>query len=186
MNRNIAETRKISISDKVISPDNIRSLANVLQESYEEGNKEGKSVKLNFRIASPGGAEYESDSTELFKEGGLLHQKWISYFEMEFFDFSSDDSRIFIKISHDDRGWPFDQIKVSGKNSVWVNGQFQRFENIIENWEPQVSWPRKYERPLEIIIGIGFGRAYFFVLDIIFGYMFSYIPIPKIESPERG
>jgi hypothetical protein len=68
-------------------------------------------------------------------------------------------------------------VDVSGSDTLWVNGVMRQFEESIQGWERQPSWPQRYSLPMTILFALSVGRIYIFLLDIFFDYVIPIQPI---------
>jgi len=164
----VIETRHVKISNVVITSDDIRALATIVDNASKEKINDKSYYSYSFGAKAFDDSEYESTSCDVFRKGGVLETKRIQEVNIYFSEHSTN-SRMNIRITHGDSRSMSNEITVSGTDSTWVNGVMRQFEDIINNLEKQKTWPKQFYWVIVIILALGIGRIISFLLfDVIF------------------
>ncbi len=180
----VSETRSLSLSNVVVTLDNIREIVKIMNESFAQV-KVLSYPKRSFSVKAYDGSKYTSESGAIFGQGGILDTKQIKDIDISFHDYSSPQSpSIKVDILHGETSsyGLNNQISVSGNDSTWVNGVMKRFENAIADWEKQPSWPRQVRWPLALLFAYGIGRSLFLMILPVLYYIRDTFP-PSSPSP---
>lgn len=171
------ETRRYKFGRVVVTPENIRAIARIIQDSVQSLTSD--TARLSFKMAASDGSEYDSSSIDILVDGGILSTKTIRTISMNFNSYQGP--RISFNIEHGNGLWHGNQIEVSGGDTVWVNGVMRQLEEAIRGWEAQPSWPKRFSFPMTIIFALGIGRLYLFLVNIVLNYVFYVYPIQPIN-----
>jgi hypothetical protein len=180
----VSETRKFSISNVIVTLDNLREISKIIEES---ANKI-KVSDYRFRrihIETQDGSEYKSSSSNILSQGSILDSKQINKIRMYFEDSMSEDRpSISIYLTHGN-SYGSNYIEVIGNESTWVNGVMRRFEDIVGDWERQPTWPRRFQWAFVLLFVIGIMRViWLIVLTILSQYAAAFPQINSL-SPSR-
>lgn len=172
--------KKIAISDKIITSNNIKELATKMYKEYQSHNQSGSRSKILFIFTGSDETQYESENLEIFSDGGIIDNRKIKRIDFTFYTYDGEEKHIDINISHTVSKYSFygNQIKVSGSDENWVNGIAKSFEDMISNWKPQITWPNQYLGIITLIFSIGFGLIFINVLYFILSSFVEPMPSP--------
>jgi hypothetical protein len=177
MNHDVKILKKLKMSEIVIRPENIRVLAEKVYEKYRRDLERNQNVSVNFILKGFDGTQYESESIDIFSVGGILDTRRVIATEMNYYN-HTEDKRISIDLEHTTIDYGISNVAViSGRDEIWANGFLKSLEDIVSNWEKQVSWPYRYKWPLIILFTIGIGLLYLNFLDFVFSYVIVIHPI---------
>lgn len=180
MNHEVKILKKLKMSGVIIRPENIRILAEKVYGEYRLDLKKKKNVSVNFILKGSDGTQYESENIGIFSMGGFLDTRRIIAIEMNYYN-HTEDKRISIDLEHTTIDYGITNVVViSGRDEIWANGFLKSLEDIVSNWEKQVSWPYRYKWPLIILFAIGIGLLFLNFLDFVFSCVMVIHPIsPK-------
>jgi len=148
MSNDVKIIKRKKISGVVIKPENIRELGERIYEEYTQDLEKNQNTSSNvtFILKGSDDTQYESSSTRILSEGGILDTRRITAMEMSYYNYSRD-KRVSIDAEHDTSGsWGpsrAGQIIVSGKDEIWTSGLMKWIEDAILNWQKQKKWPYK-------------------------------------------
>ena len=180
MNHDVKIIKKLKMSEIVIKPENIRVLAEKVYEKYRRDLERNQNVSVNFILKGFDGTQYESENIDIFSVGGILDTRRVIAIEMNYYN-HTEDKRISIDLEHTTIDYGITNVAViSGRDEIWANGFLKSLEDIISNWEKQVSWPYRYKWPLIILFAIGIGLLFLNFIDFVFSCVMVIHPIsPK-------
>lgn len=177
----IIETRTLKISNRIIKSQDIRRLFTDLEneinrldgitndeiermlsdekyKTYDQKEKERekrllkKWISKKLKIKAVDNSVYEGHSNEILANGGILDSKQISSID---FDFTDSNHNLSIAISlHHSNSNLWNEVRVQGTDSIWVNGIIQKIENFLDSLEPQSTWARRYSPFLTMFFDI--------------------------------
>lgn len=147
----IREKRRVTFEKKRITPQTIRSFANIIENEINNLSKsDEKTFYIMYSIDAIDNSSYESQSAEIFKEEGIIESKVIKKITMRF-NTIDNSKNIEIQIMHTQVNNNTENfILVSGSESVWVNGILGIFTDILKNIEPQSKYSESLGFPLFI------------------------------------
>jgi hypothetical protein len=177
----IIETRTLKISNRIITSQDIRRLFTDLENEinrldaitneqldrklseekynkYSDQEKEREKrylknwISKKLKVKATDNSIYEGHSNEILAPGGILDSKQISSIDFDFTD-RNHNASIAINLRHTNSD-SWNEVRVQGTDSLWVNGIIQKIENFLESLEPQPTWARKYSFVLTIFFDI--------------------------------
>jgi hypothetical protein len=171
----IKETIRIPLSNLVVKPEDARKLGRVLVQCADTLAIPPNSryeKKFIFEARSNVDTRYESESSEIFDESGILDTKQIILLRFSFSDYNTDSS-IKIELVHGDsssigRILGSNNIEVGGRDSYWVNATARTLEETVSEIEKQAPWPRKWAPALFFVAVCGTGMLMYFFLKLLF------------------
>lgn len=171
----ISETRKFSVSSVVITVENLRELANIMDESARKAKESEYRIRRAY-IETQDGSEYKGSPSNVLSQGGILDIKQVKSIRMVFEDALSEDRpSITIYLKHGEiYGKNF--IEVIGNDSTWVNGVMRRFEDAVRGWERQATWPRWFQWLLVALFVLGIERIFILAAPVIFNQNSAIFP----------
>ena len=170
MTTDVKITKELNISKVVITPENIRELAEkVIQEYNRDPQDDSKSI--SFILTSLDNTQYTGKDIEIFSEGGYIYNKKIVRIEMNYWNHTKDKV-IFINLEHDSNQ---NKIKIWGHDEIWTEGILGAIKSITSNWKKQENWIYKYQWPFGIFFSYGFG--------LFFTNLFSLYSNKKLLPP---
>ncbi len=170
------ETRRLEIKKKIFAKVDILNIGRLFLHEYESARETKNGSSITFEISCVDGTSYESESIELFDEGGIIDLKRINSFEMTFYHYTLD-RRMNISAVH---GGYRDYLLVRGCDQNWVNGIFTKLKEIIDSIRPQDNWIIRYRTLVLHIIALGVGRIFYSLLWLIL-----YQHIEPSENPSE-
>lgn len=179
MDSQVLESRQFHFSDVVVTADGIRELAHILEK--ETADMKSESFYYSFQIDALDGTTYESKTSEMLSNGGILEIKQVGRVKMRFRDFKKDTD-IGISVTdtgHDSYGNSF---KVGAADSTWVNGVMRLFEEAVNGWEKQPTWPRRYVPLLLLLFSLCIGS----VVKLLLLGALRLLHITVNGAPDRG
>jgi len=159
----IRESRQISIERKIIRIGDLHRLAAVVKAEYGSLNQEQYST-VSFLVRCADNSSFESEEIEIFEAGSFLAKKRVISASMSFHRYS-DNSYIDIELNHGN--YRRNAITVRGSDSTWVNGITGRLSDIVESFDPQSGFATDYPRLLNVILALGYGSAFIWILKAI-------------------
>ncbi len=165
---NIRESRFITITERIITADNLLRLARAVLSEYQYLSKKDKYTTVGFSVSCDDGSVFESEYLELFADDSPMFSKRVTHINMNCHS-SSPASHIDVDIHH--RGNIFDRestIKVRGTDAKWVNGTLKRFDEIMERFAPQNNFVRKYYYLLQPVFAISIGAIIIRTLLLVY------------------
>ena len=168
------EKRSSIICWHVFSKKDIRLLAQFLFTEYEEAQKLSHHSSIVFQLKCQGGISYESDSIQIFDDGGPIDIKKTEVIQMTFYDYSLDQIiDVSIAAGNNDG-----ELSIRGTDKNWVQGNFTSLLEIIDSITPQKNIILKNKELLLHLIAIGIGSLFYFINSLLF----QDIPIQPINE----
>ena len=165
MKGKIREKRKVIFKQKIITPTIIRRFAAIIQN--EAGNDNSvfpDNILIVYSIDATDNSSYESQSIEIFSDGGIIDSKIVERISMRFQTFDNSKN-IEIQFRHTNAKESKDNyINVSGDNPIWVNGILSQFSEILsltENQKPYKTIIEYSTLPVTIIFNIIYFRIFY-------------------------
>lgn len=176
----IVETRNLKIVNKIIRSQDVKRLFNDLEsefnrleniteeklnqklatEEFKDYSEERKADKKkilrqytsrSIKITAFDGSIYEGESKEILANGGILDSKQIMSVRFYFRD-NNHNVNLSISLAHDSDFW--NEVSVTGTDSLWVNGVIQKIENFLDSLEAQSTWAKKYSLTIKLIFAV--------------------------------
>ncbi len=169
----VRETRKLVIRDVVVSPDDIRNLAQVVFELSKEMDDD---TVFALDLGAFDNSEYEGASPELFGEGGLLDTRQIRKVGM-YASSRRGEAEIVVHLYHEVENYSLSDIRVAGYSSTWVNGAIARLQQAVDNWQRQPSWPRRLRWVFVLLGAFAIGRIYGWLTDLFLDHVVHVQPV---------
>lgn len=171
------ETRRFVIRKKIFTKTDFLNIGKLFLSEYSSAQQNKNHASLEFRISCTDGTSYESESIELFDDGGILDLKKINTLEITFHNYMLDS---YINISVVRGGGYSDALIINGKDQNWVNGVFTRLKEIIDSLKPQDNFLIRHKTALLHITALGIGIFIYFILWLIL-----YRHIEPIKNPSE-
>lgn len=152
MNSDLRVTKPLEISRVVISSENIREIARIVQQAYDNDMKQNQNPSVEYILKSDDNTQYQSSDSNIFAETGILDTRRIVSIEM---NYHCEERRIWIDLNHTTSSYSSNKITISGGDEMWVNGVIKSLESALSNWDRQRDWPHRFEWPLILILIIG-------------------------------
>lgn len=172
------ETRRLDINKKIFTKTDILNIGKLFLREYTSTKEAENHSSISFQVNCFDGTSYESESIELFDDGGILDLKRINSLEISFQNYTLD-RYMNISLVH---GGSFNRhnLLVRGNDQDWVNGIFTRLKEIIDSIKPQDNWIIKHKTLILHIIALGVGTILYSVLWLIL-----YQHIEPIKNPSE-
>jgi hypothetical protein len=163
------EKREYKIRSKIFKPEDIRRIAKLIEEMTEEFidkiPQKDRRCDLSYSIESVDGATYSSNSKEIFQPESLIDTKNIKRVNMSF---DSYQPRASVKITISDSRYGYSNyLEISGSDSTWVNGIYNKLLDTINSCQMQNSLGTKFKWPLSILSSLLIGLALVGVINLI-------------------
>ncbi len=175
-----------NISGVIVTPENIRELANKINYEYEKDFKLTKEEKrdyliLSFILKSVDGTQYESNDMSIFSKEGFLSTRKIQAIEIQYYN-PYMNKKISIRLYHTQTEDDWNEIRISSEDENWTNGVLTAIKDIITNWEKQKTWFNKYFFFLLIIFGVGIGLFFLNVTMLFVRLIYNVTNITTTEE----
>ena len=133
--------KSASIRGVVITPQNIKELAQVVFNEYERdyagADERGRLyLNLRFTLNSADGVQYEDNNMSLFLDDGILNTRKIMSIEL-WYHSAKDDKIISVGIFHSENPDSSNVVRISGHDEGWVNGIFTKLQEVVGNFKVQ-------------------------------------------------
>ena len=174
----IRETRRLVVNDVVVSPDDVRVLAQIVSDA---ATNLGDNRHLYLSLHAFDSSEYEGTSLELFQVDGLLDTRQIREIGI-YATNRAMDAEIHVRLCHETDGFPRSEIKVVGYDSTWVNGVMARPEHAVDEWQEQASWPRKLRWAFIVLGAFAIGSLYGWGVEFSLDHLVHIKPITPRPS----
>ena len=170
----ITEQRYITIDNKIITLANVRALANELHSIYKRKSNES-ARRLEIEVYCDEKVMFTSADAQIFAEDSPLASKRVWLIEMGLY-LVHPNKAVKIKLTHNPYKPYESTITVNGDDSNWVNGTLKKLEEIVDSFEPQNTFIKRFRVPLFLVLDLTLGLAIFNAINLIFGWLF---PIPQ-------
>jgi hypothetical protein len=167
------EARSVKITWRVFTKTDIRRIAKVLNEAFQNAKKNKHHSSIAFRLYCQGGISYESDSINILDDGGPLDIKRTQTIQITFYDYETERN---IDFSIREGNYYGGELSVRGTDKNWVQGNFTTLQEIIDSIKPQENVILKYKNIVFHIIAFGTGSLFYLLLNFL---IFQHIPIPN-------
>ncbi len=155
----IKESKPLTISDKVLSLENVRDLANIIWDQYLKHNNStdsdtntSKDTSIIFSVQAAEGNSYVSDDISIFNDDSAINFKKINSIEINFEHHDLAGIKLSLHHGNKDDDDDFSSgILVTGDDDMWVNGIIGKFQDVLSTIPEQYPI-RRYKR----IISWGF------------------------------
>lgn len=173
------ETRLLQISDRVVQIDNLRAIANHIYREYEKSfAQENSNCSFSILLTREDKVELNSSSPSIIDENVITSESRTESVGIRYNDYMTDQS-IHLSLEHGDIFTRFhNMIEIVGEDREWVNGQLRVIEDIINGFEPQNKFFKKFSLPLTFMLSFPFG--YLVVWLILFFILID--PKDSVES----
>lgn len=168
----INESRKLKITERIFTRQNIESLAKVIANQATLA-QHSKDARILFSAYSRDNSTFSSKDLSLFDDESLIFVKDIERIRLKFNSYSAESS-IDIELTHGNSSYG-NQVVVEGTDSHWVNGTLKQIEELIQSFSPQESFFIKYETAVQIILALGIG--------ILYQRLLNFIPVSPPSGP---
>jgi hypothetical protein len=157
----VKQTRKIIISDRVITSKDLTRFAKVLDEQPRPAK--GDHVSTEYAVRFDDHTLLESDTPDVFQEEWLTsHGRPVSA-RMSYRNYSLGRN-ISVSIQHGEFG--DGDATVTGDDLAWVNANFQSLQDALGRVRPQSVWIRRHKGVMVNLIALGIGCLGFLILDL--------------------
>ena len=171
------ETRRFDIRQKIFTKIDFLNIGKLFLSEYSSAQKNENHASIAFRVSCADGTSYESETIELFDDGGILDLKRINTLEITFHNYTLES---YMNISVVRGGGYSDVLIIRGKDQNWVNGIFTRLKEIIDSLKPQDNFIIRHKTALLHIIAFGTGILIFSILWLIW-----YRHIEPVKNPSE-
>lgn len=162
MKSNVKTTKSAKFSELILMPENIRELAKIVFDEYDQDMQKGDEVLIQFFLEDIHHIQRELRDLKDFLEKGTLESNRILSIHMSFLNFD-ENKRISIYLKHR----RFVEIITSGKDENWVFGVLEMIEICLLNCRKQKIWPHKYRWLLTAAFSFGIGLLFIKLFEII-------------------
>jgi len=135
---------KIPIDGRVFTKDDIRMLAQVLWQLYEEAkrtSKEDGGIRVKYSIAFEDDSTFSGGYRDVFADGEWIDLKRANEIRMYFEDRTSNREVDLIIVAGNGRR---SSLTVEGPDQEWAGGIARHLQTIIESAKPQPIWVSRY------------------------------------------
>jgi len=174
----IQESRYITITDKIIKEKDVQKLAKAIDTLSKRRRKDG-SYTSTYSVKCEEDASFSSNDVSIFANESPIQSKRIIEIRMNFSRHFSDE-RVSIILRH---GNPYlksdNSITVEGDDPNWVNGTLKKLEEIVDGFEPQNTFVKKYGKYIFALYSFVFSFVSVnIVLELIIKYEFHQLEFP--------
>jgi hypothetical protein len=178
----LKRTRKIAISQRVLTSKDLIRIAGVLgkQELPSKKEFELSMSSRKFEVGFDDGTEVESESPEVFDDEWLTSSSRPMAVSMYYRDLKLK-REISVRLHHGDR-YHTNEATVSGEDAEWVNATFQELKDDFGKVKPQVSWVLRHPRLLLNLIALGIGSLGMLIMSLFMELVFRIVGPPHVPA----
>ncbi len=166
----IHESRYIKFRDIILTLVDIKKLAKVVIEEYENRKPLASSAWVRFSITCDDGSRFESKDADFFDDP-IISSKRVMAIKMIY---SASQEELKIEISHDASGIPGgirdNVVQVEGLDSKWVNSTLKKLGEIIDGFTPQKSFVIQHPKISELLAAINIGIILIGIYSLLIPY----------------
>jgi len=164
------QTRKISISDKVFTIEDIKRLAAILENQSQLAKRSDHRMFVEFAVIFSDDTTFQSDSPDLFLSESIVRPARPVEIKMSFHNFTLERS-ISLSFSHGDSSYSNSAV-VSANEPNWVSQNFLAITEAIQTVRPQTVWVRKLGLILINLIALGIGSLASLAIGLLVDVLF--------------
>lgn len=169
------ERRLLSVEDKIFKKADIVALAILFYQQYKIATEKKQQCSVCYKISSNDRTSYESESLDLFEDGGIIDLKRIVSIEMTFHNYNLDQ---YINLDIVHKGSYRDGLIIQSADRNWVSGTFTAFSDLINSVTPQKNWFIEHRTFILHLLSFGIGFIIYYLL-----YLLIYRHIEPIKNP---
>lgn len=162
--KDIIETRYSRINNKIILLKDIFKLANLIFKEYEEDKKQNNHTSISFTSDCTDESSFESESPSLFSDESIINTKRVNAIEIFFYNYEQNKKIIFVLSQ---RYGSDSYFKVSGNDSIWVNGISKKIEETINSFNSQSNFIRNNKIFFILLFGFSMGAIFINILLLL-------------------
>jgi hypothetical protein len=177
----VNQTRKISISDRVFTIEDLRRVAAIFDKQSLLAKKSDHDASVKYSVTFSDDTTYESDSPDLFSEGSLAVPARPVEIKMSFRNYKLG-RHISLSLSHGDSSYGNVAV-VSANEPEWLRQNFLTLEETLQTVRPQTIWLRRHRTLLLNLIAVGIGSLGMWVVDLLTNVLTHGIDLSGIIKP---
>ena len=183
------ETRHYEIIQKVFTKDDILKIGQILLLESKQARDAGDRANVSFELRCSDKTSYESESLELFREGGVANIKVPISIKMSFSNYEKENY-IGLELTHGSfisaYNPLYNNLTVRGNDSTWVNGNFTKVKEAIDSVRPQNIWIVRHQTLFLYVIALCLGVMLYFTTDLatklFIGQSMEHIPLENRQN----
>lgn len=160
----INESRKLRITERIFTRQNIQSLAKVIANQVILP-QHSKDSRILFTVYSNDNSTFSSKDLSLFDDESPIFVRNIERIRLKFNSYSAESS-IDIELTHGNSSYG-NQVVIEGIDSHWVNGTLKQIEELMRSFSPQESFIITHRKAVQIVMALSIGILYQRLLSLI-------------------
>jgi hypothetical protein len=182
MMESVKQTRKIVISEKVFTGEDLRRIAKIFDKQKTLAAKSAHDVSIAYEVKFSNDTTLETDSPELFADESLTGPSRPVAVRMSFRNYSLK-RHLEISLEHGDSAFATNVAVISADDSAWLSENFLALKEAIDKVAPQSFWFRQHKTLLVNLLALGLGTLARLIIDIVVAIFFPHPPQWIIKIP---
>lgn len=177
--RNMKQTRRLQIRQRIFKMDDLKRIANVFDNQARLAKKSDHHHTVKYTLYFADSTSFESDMPALL-DNTILQIKRPVKVEFYFCNYNLERSMSF-SITHGDSEYG-NQFGIAANEQAWLNDNFTKIETFVNGAKPQSFWFVRHPIILANLIALGVGSLLVLFFDIFLNYLLDYLEIPRPNS----
>ena len=175
------QTRKISISEKVFTIEDLRRIAAIFDKQSLLAKKSDHHASVEYSIRFSDDTTYQSDSPDLFSDGALTVPARPVAIQMSFRNYKLG-RHISLSIDHGDSSYG-NLAVVSASEPEWLSQNFLSLKETLETVRPQTVWLKNHRTLLLNLIAVGIGSLGMSAIDLLVNALTHVVDLSGVIKP---
>ena len=180
------QTRKIIISEKVFTSEDLRRIAKIFEKQRTLAAKSGHHFSVTYEVKFSDNTTLETDSPELFADESLAGPGRPVGVRMSFQNYALN-RHLAISIDHGDSYFSANAAVISANESAWLSENFLALKEAIDRAAPQSFWLRRHETLLVNLLALGLGSLGTLIINLAVNILFPHFRgvLPRPPRPSE-
>lgn len=173
-------TRKISITEKIFTAEDVRRLALILDEQKEIALDEGRHISAEFEVRFDDGTSIEGESPAVYSDETLTAASRPVAIRMSFRDYHLARSAS-LAFEYGDN--PYGNRALMTGDEDWSGRLFAAIKDVLDHVRPQRIWLRSHRTLLLNLIAFGIGSLVLLGVEILLSLILPTTPLGGTIKP---
>jgi hypothetical protein len=179
----VKQTRKIMISEKVFTAEDLRRIAGIFEKQRMLASKSDHRASLKYNVELSDHTTLETDSPELFTNESLATPARPIAVGMSFDNYTLG-RHMKLHLTHGEDSDFTNLAVVSGEEAAWLKENFVDIKEAVEKVQPQALWFRRHRFFLLSLISLGLGSLAMMISGYLLVPVLAALRVPPLISPD--
>jgi hypothetical protein len=177
----LKQSRRILISRKVFTAEDLRRIAQVFEKQQKLAAKSSHHHSISYEVRFEDDITIESDSVNVFAEESLLAPARPVGIRISFLNYELG-RHMSLSLNHGDSSYG-NQVMISAKEQTWLTENLDALKRVLDTVKPQDCWFQWHSTLLLNLIALGLGCLGSLVIGLATFSVFKVVNIQKPAIP---